>query len=97
VTEKLTNIKPLFVSKNGFFSTTEAAKILGISRIAVFNRVKRGSLKAIRIGKNWAIPKEELENNLGRPLSEEEKRILLEGVRKVIAEYGETLRRLGKE
>ncbi|MFA6047310.1 MAG: helix-turn-helix domain-containing protein [Parcubacteria group bacterium] len=85
------------MSKNGFFSTTEAAKILGISRIAVFNRVKRGSLKAIRIGKNWAIPKEELENNLGRPLSEEEKRILLEGVRKVIAEYGETLRRLGKE
>jgi len=85
------------MGKNGFFSTSEAAKILGISRIAVFNRVKKGKLRAIRIGRNWAIPKEELENTLRRPLSDEEKDILQRGVRKVIDEFGETLRRLGKE
>lgn len=85
------------MKKSGFFSTTEAAKILGISRIAVFNRVKKGTLKAIRIGRNWAIPREELENHLGRELTPQEKRILLQGVRKVIHEYGETLKRLGKE
>lgn len=85
------------MGKNGFFSTSEAAKIIGISRVAVFNRIKNGKLKAIRIGKNWAIPKEELEGNLGRELSDDERKMLTEGVRKVIDEYGEALRRLGKE
>ena len=63
----------------------------------MFNRIKKGTLKAAKIGRNFAIPKEELENNLGRELSEEEKVVLSEGVRKVIEEYGETLQRLGKE
>jgi excisionase family DNA binding protein len=85
------------MGKNGFFTTSEAAKILGISRIAVFNRIKKGKLKAMQIGRNFAIPKEELEDNLGRELSEEEKFFLEEGVKKVIKEYGETLQRLGKE
>ena len=29
---------------------------MGISRIAVFKRVKKGRLAAIRVGRNWAIP-----------------------------------------
>lgn len=85
------------MGKNGYFTTSEAAKILGISRVAVFNRIKKGTLAAIRIGRNFAIPKEELEHNLGRELSVEEKEVIEEGVRKVIEEYGETLQRLGKE
>ncbi|MFA7319252.1 MAG: helix-turn-helix domain-containing protein [Parcubacteria group bacterium] len=85
------------MGKNGFFTTSEAAKILGVSRITIFNRIKTGKLAAIRIGRNYAIPKEELEANLGRELSEEEKSVLSEGVKKVIADYGETLQRLGKE
>lgn len=39
-----------------FMSIPEYAKTLGISRIAVFKQVKRGKIKAIRIGRNWAIP-----------------------------------------
>ena len=39
-----------------FFSIPEAAEIIGISRIAVFKRVKKGQLPGIRIGRNWAIP-----------------------------------------
>lgn len=85
------------MGKNGFFTTSEAAKILKVSRITIFNRIKTGKLAAIRIGRNYAIPKEELETNLGRELSEEEKAALSEGVKKAIAEYGETLQRLGKE
>lgn len=38
-----------------FLSIPEAAAILGISRIAVFKKVKKGRLPAIRIGRNWAI------------------------------------------
>jgi len=38
-----------------FFSLPEAAAVLGISRIAVFKKVRKGQLQAIRIGRNWAI------------------------------------------
>ena len=42
--------------KKKFFSLPEAAAIMGISRIAVFKKVKKRQLPAIRIGRNWAIP-----------------------------------------
>jgi len=38
-----------------FFSLPEAAVMLGISRIAVFKKVRKGQIAAIRIGRNWAI------------------------------------------
>lgn len=38
-----------------FFSLPEAAALLGISRIAVFKKVRKSQLQAIRIGRNWAI------------------------------------------
>ena len=85
------------MGKNEFFTTSEAAKILGISRVAVFNRIKKGKLKAMKIGRNFAIPKEELEDIIGGDLNQEEKEFLTKGVQKVIREYGETLQRLGKE
>ena len=43
-----------------FYSVPEFAKKLGISRIAVFKKVKKGQIRAIRIGRNWAIPSDEL-------------------------------------
>ncbi|MCG2724648.1 MAG: helix-turn-helix domain-containing protein [Elusimicrobia bacterium] len=43
-----------------FYSVPEFAKKLGISRIAVFKRVKKGRIQAIRIGRNWAIPSDAL-------------------------------------
>jgi excisionase family DNA binding protein len=39
-----------------FLSIPEAAALMGVSRIAVFKKVKKGRLAAIRIGRNWAIP-----------------------------------------
>lgn len=39
-----------------FLSLPEAAALLGVSRIAVFKKVKRGQLAAIRVGRNWAVP-----------------------------------------
>ncbi len=39
-----------------FYSIPEAAALLGISRIAVFKRVKKGQLEALRFGRNWAVP-----------------------------------------
>lgn len=78
-------------------TTTELAKILGISRIAVFKRIKKGQIKAIRVGKNFVIPKDSLPEVLGQVLSGKKKREIEAAVKKTVQEYGETLRLLGKE
>ncbi|MDD5209038.1 MAG: excisionase family DNA-binding protein [Elusimicrobiales bacterium] len=44
-----------------YFSIPEAAARLGLSRIAVFKRVKKGQLEALRFGRNWAVPAAALE------------------------------------
>lgn len=44
-----------------YYSIPEAAALLGLSRIAVFKRVKAGRMAALRFGRNWAVPAAELE------------------------------------
>lgn len=45
-----------------YVSVAEAAKILGISRIAVFKKIQKGQLPAVKMGRSYAIDKRELEN-----------------------------------
>jgi excisionase family DNA binding protein len=84
-----------------YLSIAQLAKILGISRIAVYKKVKKGKIKAIKIGRSFAIPKKYVQQNLidikGGPLKEEEKRGIETAVKRTIKEYGEVLRRLGRE
>lgn len=77
-----------------FLSTTELAKILGISRIAVYKKIKKGEIKAMRVGRNFLIDKKDLNNILGKELTEKEKKEIEKAVKKVIKEYRETLRLL---
>ncbi len=80
---------------NQFLSTLQAAKILGISRVALFNKIKSGEIKAMKVGRNYIIPREEI---MDRPkkgeLSEVRKAEIDKGVDRVILEYGETLKLL---
>ena len=78
-------------------TTTELAKILGISRIAVFKRIKRGQIKAIRVGRNFVIPRDSLPEVLGQVLSKKNKMEIETAVKKTVREYGQTLRLLGNE
>jgi len=73
------------------------AKILGISRIAVIKLIKRGQIKAIRLGRNFVIPKDSLPEVLGQVLSKKNKREIETAVKKTVREYGQTLRLLGNE
>jgi len=43
-----------------FYTTAEIAEILGISRIAVFNRIKKGDIKAQKMGRNFVIFKKDI-------------------------------------
>jgi excisionase family DNA binding protein len=80
-----------------FLSTTEVAKILGISRIAVFKKIKTGKIKAQKIGRNFVINKEDLPQVLGTILTQAKKEKIAAAVEKTVKEYGETLKLLGKE
>lgn len=58
--------------ENGVLSTKEASKILGISVRGVQKMIEEGRLKATRVGRDYVIFKESLENierksNAGRP------------------------------
>ncbi|MEK7516535.1 MAG: helix-turn-helix domain-containing protein [Patescibacteria group bacterium] len=85
------------MSNKEFFTIAEVAKLLGVSRIAVYKKIKKGQIEAIRIGRNFAIPKKELADILGAAIGEKDKKIIHEAVKKTVKEYGEALRLLGKE
>lgn len=84
------------MTKN-LFSTAEVAKLLGISRVAVFKKIKSGQIKAKRVGRNFIINRKDLLDVLGTVLSEEKKRDIDSAVKKIVEEYGETLQLLGQE
>lgn len=84
-----------------FVSVAELAKMLGISRIAVFNKIKKGQIPAEKIGHSYAISMEDvsyiIHGNEITALTEDKKNEIKEAVEKVVKEYGETLKLLGKE
>ena len=80
-----------------YLTTTELGKLLGVSRITIFKKIKAGEIKAQRVGRNFIISKEDLPEIMSGSLTRENKNLIKEAVRKTVAEYGETLKLLGKE
>ena len=44
-----------------YFSAPELAKLLGVSRTAIFKRIQSGQIHAEKVGRNYIIPREEYE------------------------------------
>lgn len=84
-------------ARKNYFSSSELAEILGVSRVAIFKKIKKGEIKAKRFGRFWLIKNNELRNILGETLTSAQKKFLEKAVRRTVSEYGETLRLLGKE
>ncbi|MCD6539724.1 MAG: helix-turn-helix domain-containing protein [Candidatus Omnitrophica bacterium] len=80
-----------------YITIPQLAQILGVSRIAVYKKVKKGKIKAIKIGRNYLIPKEYILRILGKTLQEEERHQIDKAIKKTVEEYGEVLRLLGRE
>ncbi len=81
---------------NKFLSTTQLANLLGISRVAIFNKIKKGEIKAVKVGRNYIIHAKDFSDILKKSLSKKSKKEIDKAVHKVVKEYGETLRLLGK-
>lgn len=80
-----------------YYSTKDVADLLGITQTAVLQKIYAGKLKAQKVGRNYVIAREDLPNVLATHVSEQVKREIESAVNRTIKEYGETLKRLGKE
>ena len=80
-----------------YITIPELAKLLGVSRIAIYNRVKKGDIPATKIGRTYVITDQTVAAILGRKVTAERKKRIDAAVEKTVREYGEVLRMLGKE
>ena len=85
------------MKKSGYVSIPELARVLGLSRIAVYKRVKKGQIKAVKIGRTFAIPQQHIAAILGKTLAQEDKKEIDGAVKKTVKEYGQVLKLLGSE
>lgn len=82
--------------RDKYLSTIEAAKIMGISRVAVLKQVKSGKLRAERVGRNYIIDRADLAG-IFKHITPGEKKRVSAAAKKLIKDYGPALKRLGKE
>ncbi len=80
-----------------YITIPELAKLLGVSRIAIYNRVKKGEIPATKIGRTYVITDKTVAEILGRKVTAERKKRIDAAVARTVREYGEVLRMLGKE
>ena len=49
------------LAKKDFYTTSELAKVLRISRVSVFYRLGNGSIKGYKMGRNFVIFKKDID------------------------------------
>ncbi|MFH0951796.1 MAG: helix-turn-helix domain-containing protein [Patescibacteria group bacterium] len=79
-----------------FLSTIELAEIMGISRIAVFKKIKSGEIRAQKVGRNYIIDKKDVFDFNNTEPTTKDKQVIDQAVKRTVKEYGETLKLLGK-
>lgn len=89
------------ISDKEYISVMQLAKAMGVSREAVLKRIKKGQIPAKRIGRAYAISNDFLQGviqEIDSSVLSEEKRLEIKGaVKRVVSEYADTLKLLGKE
>ncbi|MBN1787028.1 MAG: excisionase family DNA-binding protein [Sedimentisphaerales bacterium] len=80
-----------------YITIREFAQILGISRIAVYKKVKAGKIPAEKIGRNYVITDKTVNQILGKKLTSAKKHEIDRVVKKVVKQYGPLLKQLGAE
>jgi len=79
-----------------YITIPELAKLLGVSRIAIYKRVKKGQIPAEKIGKTYVITDRTIADILGKELTSRGKKRIDAAVRKTVREYGDVLKQLAK-
>ncbi len=77
-----------------YLSTTEVASIIGISRVAVFQRIRRGEIQAFKVGRNYIVDRRSL-GPVFQEASQEQIQWIEEAVTRVVDTYSELMKGLG--
>lgn len=85
------------MTKKALYSTIEVAKILHLSRIEVFRKIKSGKIIADKIGRNYVISHESLLEALGKTIGNHKKIEIEKTIDRAMREYEEAFKKLGKE
>jgi excisionase family DNA binding protein len=80
-----------------YITIPQLADLLGLSRIEVYRRVRKGQIKAEKIGRMYVIKDKEVAHILGKKLTAKDKSQIEKAVKQAVKEYGEVLRKLGAE
>jgi excisionase family DNA binding protein len=80
-----------------FITIPQLAELMGLSRIEVYRKVRKGQIKAEKIGKMYVITDSEVAHIFGEKTSDKDKNRIEKAVKKTVKDYGEVLRKLGKE
>lgn len=83
-------------TKMKWMSTSQVAQRLGVSRMEVVRKIKRGELSAHKVGRSYMIKEGSLPG-IHRSITESEKKNVEQAVEQVIQQYGDVIRRLGHE
>lgn len=80
-----------------YITIPQLAKLLGLSRIEVYRKVRKGQIQAEKIGRMYVITDREVAHILGKKPTAKDKIQIEKAVKKAVKDYGEVLRKLGKE
>jgi excisionase family DNA binding protein len=85
------------MAKPKYITIPQLAELLGVSRIAVYNRVKKGEIPATKIGRTYVITDKTISSILGKAVTGQGKKKIDAAVLRTVREYGEVLKKLSKE
>ena len=81
-------------SAGGLVTIPQLARMLGVSRITVYQRVRRGQIPAVKVGRTYVITERTVNEVLGRTVSAARRKLLDRAVHRVVREYGPVLKKL---
>jgi len=76
-----------------FYTTTEIAKIIGLSRSQVFRKIQNGEIPSEKMGRYNLVPRFFVDAFLGRVAQQDERQIA-QAVSKTMGEYGDVIKML---
>ena len=79
-----------------FLTIPQLAARLGLSRVAVYKKVKQGQIKAEKVGRVYAISAGEANSVISGKATAADRKFLRKTVRKAVRQYGPVLEWLSK-
>ena len=79
-----------------YLTIPQLARLLGVSRVAIYKRVKKGEIPAIKIGRDYAITDQTVADILRKNVTTQGKKRIDAAVHRTVREYAEVLKLLAK-